>query len=141
MQILCWVDASRSIDTMFSLNRLASDALEVQELVRESPRRLSQLLRTLSDNRFRVHITGLEESRLIESLQKVANRISAGVITAALILGAALMMKVETSTRLFGYPAFALILFLVAFFMGTFLVLSSLVTDRRARPKEDRDPI
>ena len=131
----------RQVKGLFSLNRLASDALEVQELVRESPRRLSQLLRTLSDNRFRVHITGLEESRLIESLQKVANRISAGVITAALILGAALMMKVETSTRLFGYPAFALILFLVAFFMGTFLVLSSLVTDRRARPKEDRDPI
>ncbi len=129
------------VKQMFSLNRLGSDALEMQELVRESPRRLTQLLRTLSDNRLRVHITGLEEARLIESMQKIANRITAGVIAAALILGAAMMMRVETGTRLFGYPAFALVLFVAAFFMGTFLVASMWMTDRKARPKEDRDPL
>lgn len=126
---------------LISPNRIASDLLEVQELLRESPRRLSQLLRTLSDNRFRVHITGLEESRLIESMQKIANRIAAGVITAGLILGAALMMRVPTSAQIFGYPALALILFLGAFVLGTMLVASTLFSDRKARPKEERDPI
>jgi ubiquinone biosynthesis protein len=125
----------------FSPNRLASDALEMQELLRESPRRLSQLLRTLSDNRLRVHVTGLEEARLIESMQKIANRITGGVIAAALIMGAALMMRVDTDTRLFGYPALALILFLAAFLMGAFLLGSMWMTDRKARPSEDRDPI
>jgi len=125
----------------FAPNRLASDLLEVQELVRESPRRLSQLLRTLSDNRFRVHITGLEEARLIESMQKIANRITAGIITAGLILGAALIMRIPTSTRLFGYPALALVLFLIAFVLGVTLVASTLLSDRKARPKEERDPI
>ena len=48
-------------------------------------------------------MTGLEESRLIESMQKIANRISAGVITAAMILGATLMMRVPTATTIFGY--------------------------------------
>jgi len=129
------------IKQTFAPNRLASDLLEVQELVRESPRRLSQLLRTLSDNRFRVHITGLEESRLIESMQKIANRITAGIITAGLILGAAMMMRIPTSTHLFGYPALALILFLIAFVLGTTLVASTLFSDRKARPKEERDPI
>ncbi len=131
----------RQMKQMFSPNRLASDLLEIQELVRESPRRLSQLLRTLSDNRFRVHITGLEESRLIESMQKIANRISVGVITAGLIMGAALMMRIPTSTQLFGYPALALILFLVAFILGSTLVASSLVNDRKTKPREERDPI
>lgn len=131
----------RQMKQMFSPNRLASDLLEVQELLRESPRRLSQLLRTLSDNRFRVHITGLEESRLIESMQKIANRISVGVITAGLIMGAALMMRVPTSTHLFGYPALALVLFLVAFFLGSTLVASSLINDRKTKPREERDPI
>ena len=131
----------RQIKQTFAPTRLASDLLEVQELLRESPRRLSQLLRTLSDNRFRVHITGLEESRLIESMQKIANRITAGIITAGLILGAALMMRVPTNTHLFGYPALALILFLVAFLLGSTLVASMLLSDRKARPKEERDPI
>ena len=131
----------RQVKQMFSPNRLASDLLEVQELVRESPRRLSQLLRTLSDNRFRVHITGLEESRLIESMQKIANRISVGVITAGLIMGAALIMRIPTRVHLFGYPALALVLFLVAFVLGSTLVASSLFNDRKTAPKEERDPI
>ena len=49
-----------------------------------------------------VKVTGLEESRLMENLQKIANRISAGVISAALILASALMMRIETGARLFG---------------------------------------
>ena len=131
----------RQVREMFSPNRLASDMLEVQELLRESPRRLSQLLRTLSDNRLQVRITGLEEARLIESMQKIANRISVGVITAGLILGAALMMRVPAHFLLFGYPALALILFLTAFALGASLVVSSLLNDRRTKPKEERDPI
>ena len=131
----------RQMKQMFSPNRLASDLLEVQELLRESPRRLSQLLRTLSDNRFRVHITGLEESRLIESMQKIANRISVGIITSGLILGAAMLMRIPSSKHIFGYPALALILFLVAFFLGSTLVASSLFNDRKTGPKEERDPI
>ncbi len=126
---------------MFSSNRLASDVLEIQELLRESPRRLSQLLRTLSDNRLRVHITGLEEARLIESMQKIANRIATGVITAGLIMGAALMMRIPSSMNLFGYPALALVLFLAAFILGGFLVVTSILSDRKAKPKEERDPI
>lgn len=123
------------------LRRLAVDALDVQELLRESPQRLSTFLRTLADNRFRVHVAGLEESRLIESIQKIANRITAGVIAAAMIVGAALMMRVDTAHRLFGYPAFALLMFLLAAGLGGALVLSSLMGDRRAGPRVEKDPL
>jgi ubiquinone biosynthesis protein len=36
---------------------------------------------------------------------KIANRITSGVILAALIVGATLMMGIQTSWTLFGYPA------------------------------------
>ena len=132
---------SRQMRQMFSANRIASDMLEMQELLRESPRRITQLLRTLADNRFRVHVSGLEESRLIESMQKIANRISAGVITAGLILGAAMIMRIPSTRHILGYPALALVLFVAAFVLGAALVASSLMNDRRAKPREDRDPI
>ncbi|HEV2607081.1 MAG TPA: hypothetical protein VGT79_03770 [Xanthomonadaceae bacterium] len=51
------------------------------------------------------------------------------------------MMRIPTSTRLFGYPALALVLFLIAFVLGVALVPSTLLSDRKARPKEERDPI
>ncbi len=137
MEALLRARTAASLD----LGRLATDALELQELVREAPPRLSVLLRTLADNRFRVHVAGLEESRLIESIQKVANRVTAGVIAAAMIVGAALIMDVRGGPELFGYPALALVMFLVAAVLGGALVLSSLLGDRKAPPAEHKDPV
>ncbi|MFY2763477.1 ABC1 kinase family protein [Arenimonas sp. MALMAid1274] len=123
------------------IGRLATDALEMQELVREAPQRLAVLLRTLADNRFRVNIAGLEESRLIESMQKIANRITVGVIAAAMIVGAALIMDIPTRHQLLGYPALALVMFLVAAGLGAALVVSSLLGDRRSKPRAEKDPL
>ncbi|MGH8028448.1 MAG: ABC1 kinase family protein [Arenimonas sp.] len=125
----------------FSPNRLFSDMLELQELVREAPRRMSVLLRTLSDNRFRVQISGLEEARVIESMQKIANRITTGLVTAALIVGGALIMDIDSRARLFGYPLLAIVMFLLGAGLGIAIVVSSLLSDRRARPTADKDPL
>jgi hypothetical protein len=114
--------------------------MELQALVREAPRKVSDLLGLLADNRMQVRITGLEESHLLENLQKIANRISAGIITAALIVGAAMLMRVESSVRLFGYPAIALVLFLFAAALGVGIVLSAIISDRKAKPREERGP-
>ncbi len=80
----------------FSLANLASELIEVQTLLREGPRKVADILSLLADNRIQVRLTGLEESFVVESLQKVANRITAGLITAALIVASAMMMRVET---------------------------------------------
>ena len=114
--------------------------MELQALMREAPRKVTDLLSLLAENRMQVRVTGLEESRLVENLQKIANRISAGVITAALILASALLMRVDTGARLFGYPALAMVLFLVAFALGLGIVISALLRDRKAKPHEDRGP-
>ena len=113
----------------------------MQELVREAPQRLAVLLRTLADNRFRVNIAGLEESRLIESMQKIANRITVGVIAAAMIIGAALIMDIPTRHQLLGYPALALVMFLIAAGLGGALILSTLLGDRRTKPRAEKDPL
>lgn len=132
---------SRRIKDAISPTRMAAELIEVQDLLRESPRRLSQFLRTLSDNRLRVHVAGLEESRLIETMQKIANRIAAGVITAALIIGAAMMMRIESRLQVFGYPVVALVLFLGAAALGACLVFSMLFGDRKSVIREERDPL
>lgn len=121
-----------------SAANLASEAMELQQLLREGPRKMTDILGLLAENRLQMKVTGLEESRLMENLQKIANRVSAGIITAALILAAALMMKVETGLHLFGYPAIALLLMLIGVVLGLSIIASALMFDRRARAREER---
>jgi ubiquinone biosynthesis protein len=124
----------------FSPSRLAGDLMDVQALLHDAPRKLGDVLSLLAENRMQVKLTGLEESRLMENLQKIANRISTGVISAALILASALMMRIETGPRLFGYPAVALVLFLLATALGLALVFSAMASDRKAKPREEHGP-
>ena len=123
-----------------SPSNIASELIEVQALVREAPRKVSDLLSLLAENRMQVRVDGLADSPLMESLQKIANRISAGLVTAALIVASAMMMRVDTQHHLFGYPLIAMLLFLVAAGLGFAIVLSALLRDRKARPREERGP-
>lgn len=124
----------------FSPTSMASEMIDLQNLLRDSPRRLSDLLSLLADNRLQVRLTGLENSQLMENLQKIANRVSAGIITASLILASALMMRVDTGPRLLGYPAIALVLFLTGAGLGIAMVVEVLRRDRKAKPQEERGP-
>lgn len=123
-----------------SPSNLATELIEVQGLLRDAPRKVSDVLSLLAENRMQVRMTGLEESRLMENLQKIANRVSAALITAALIVASAMMMQVETDTRLFGYPAIALVLFVIGAALGISIVASALFGDHKARPREERGP-
>ncbi len=121
-----------------SAANLASEAMELQHLVREGPRRMSEILSLAAENRLQMRVTGLEESHLMESLQKIANRVAAGIVTAALIMASAQMMRIETGLKLWGYPAIAMVLFLLGVVLGLGIVVSALLFDRRVRAREER---
>lgn len=121
-----------------SAANLASEAMELQHLVREGPRRISEILSLAAENRLQMRVTGLEESHLMESLQKIANRVAAGIVTAALIMASAQMMRIDTGLKLWGYPAIAMVLFLLGVVLGLGIVVSALLFDRRVRAREER---
>lgn len=120
------------LHTMSPAN-LASEMLDVQELARHTPQHVAAILRTLAENRMRVRIDGLEESRMMENLQKIANRIAVGVVIAALVIGAALMGNHVKGPTLFGYPALAVVFLVVATLLGLALIVQSLLRDRDLR--------
>jgi len=125
----------------FSPANLAGEAIELQSLLQEAPRKVSALLSLLAENKLQMRITGLQESRLTENLQKIANRVAAGVVAAALIVASAMLMRGDTAgPRLLGYPALALILFVIASALGLALIVSALLTDHRPKPHEERGP-
>lgn len=113
----------------FSPASMLSSTLDLYDLMQQMPGRLNMVLDSLANNKLQVKVHAFDESRLMSNLQKIANRIAAGIVLAALIVGAALLMQVRTEFTLFGYPGLAMLLFLLAAFCGFALVLSILVND------------
>jgi ubiquinone biosynthesis protein len=73
---------------------------------------------------------------LVEGFQKVANRITAGVILASLILGAALLMRIQTSFTIFGYPGLAILCFLGAAGGGMWLLFTIFFQDEKIKKRK-----
>ena len=97
-----------------------SSLLEMQDLLQQLPGRINRLFELAVKGKLSVRVDMMDEHLLMNNLQKIANRIALGVILASLIIGAALMMRVETSFRLLGYPGIAMLLFVAAAAMGFF---------------------
>jgi ubiquinone biosynthesis protein len=55
-----------------------------------------------------------------------------GLILASLIVGAALLMRVETTFRILGYPGLAIVCFLAAAGGGVWLVMQIVMADRKS---------
>jgi ubiquinone biosynthesis protein len=114
-----------------SPGNLAATLLEAKEFVQKLPARVNRVLDLLAENDLRLQVDAIDEERLIEGLHKIANRIALGLVLAALIVGAALLMQVPTTFRILGYPGLAMIFFLAAAAGGFALVVGILVNDRK----------
>jgi predicted unusual protein kinase regulating ubiquinone biosynthesis (AarF/ABC1/UbiB family) len=110
---------------------LLSAALEAKEFAQELPRRVNTILDRAANNQLTFHVDAIEEQTLIDGFQKIANRIATGLILAALIVGAAMLMRVETAFRILGYPGLAMLCFIGAAFGGLWLIIEIALHDRR----------
>jgi predicted unusual protein kinase regulating ubiquinone biosynthesis (AarF/ABC1/UbiB family) len=116
---------------------LIGGVVELKEFVEKLPGRVNKILDTIGNNQFKIDVDAIDEKIVLEGLQKVANRISLGLVLAALIVGAAMLMRIETSFKILGYPGFAMIFFLLAAIAGISLVITIVSTDVKARKKSD----
>jgi ubiquinone biosynthesis protein len=126
------VVVAKRVQQQTSWYALNVELADIAGLARDFPRQARAFLETLGNNRLQMRITGLEESRLLENLRKIANRISISLVAAALVIGAALALRVDAGPRLLGYPGLALVMFVLAFVLCIGLILNMLVSDRRS---------
>jgi ubiquinone biosynthesis protein len=117
---------------------LVASALDAKEFTSQLPRRANQIVEALADGQFQLRVDALDEERLHVVLQRVANRLTLGLVIAATIIGAAMLMQVHTDRRIGGYPAIAMVLFVVAVLGAVALAGWILVTDRKVARTELR---
>ncbi|MGE5804285.1 MAG: ABC1 kinase family protein [Ignavibacteria bacterium] len=113
----------------FRPGNIFSSLLDVNEFIQKLPARLNAFFDMLSKNKFELKIDALDDNELMNNLQKIANRITIGLILASLIIGAALMMQVRTEFMILGYPGLAIIFFVMAA-IGGFALVFNILKDR-----------
>ena len=114
-----------------SAGGIMAAAIEAKEFTSMLPKRGNRILDSLAEGEFTMRVRAIDEERLHTVLQRVANRVTLGIVIAATVLGAAMMMRVPTEHRILGYPALAMVLFSFAVLAGVALAVWIVLTDRK----------
>jgi ubiquinone biosynthesis protein len=98
--------------------------VELVTLAGRMPDDLRQLLREVRRGRMKIELDLKRLDHFGHQLDRSANRLTIGIVTAALIVGSSIVMTVQGGPTLFGLPLFGLVGFLLAFVTGAWLVVS-----------------
>jgi ubiquinone biosynthesis protein len=109
--------------------------LEMKDFVGGLPERVNKILDVVGNSELEVNVKTPDARYLLNGFEKIANRVTTGIILAALIVGAALMMRIDSSFQIFGYPGIAMICFLTAIGGSAWLVLGILWKDYQDKRK------
>ncbi len=123
---------SKRLSKDTSKGSIYTTLLEMKEFASGLPVRLNRIMDAVANKDLEMKVRAVDAPVIMEGLQKIANRITTGVILAALIVGASLLMRVETPWTLFGYPGLAMLCFLGAAAGAVYLLFSIFIQDKRS---------
>ncbi len=103
-------------------------ALDVKNFVWRTPRRLDDFMAQLNSGQVRIETDFRNLHRLERTLTVAGNKIAFSLLTGALMLAGALMMRVDHGPYLWGFPALSFVAFAVAGILGVWLLISILLT-------------
>ena len=87
-----------------SLGTTFIESLEGKEFIERLPRRANRILESLSQGELEVRIKAFDEARVLSVMGQAANRLTAGLVLAAMIVASALLMFVNAGPTVGGYP-------------------------------------
>lgn len=129
---------SRQMRQQMTQGGLFSSILEMKQFVGGLPSRLNHIMDALTNNELEIKLKSVDATIIVDGIQKVANRITAGILLAALIMGASNLMDIPTNMHLFGYPTLAILFFLTAAVGSIWLLVNIFIQDHNTRKKPPR---
>ena len=118
-----------------SLSGVLNAAMEARDFAEQLPGRVNRAMDALASGRFELRVDAFDEPSFLQGLHRMANRVAIGLVLAALIVGAALLSRVQTDVTIAGYPAVAFVFFVLAALGGAWLVITIAISDRRIRKR------
>lgn len=97
---------------------------DVFSLLSGLPRDAARLLKEARRGRLKIDLDIKRLDHFGHQIDHSTNRLTIGILTAALIIGSSIVMTVQGGPSLFGLPLFGLLGFMIAFFNSIWIVLS-----------------
>ncbi|MDD2721545.1 MAG: AarF/UbiB family protein [Gallionella sp.] len=115
------------------LKRGSRSITEALTLIAGLPHDFSSLLRAARRGRLEIHIDVTHLKHVGNQLDGAANRLTIGLVVAALIIGSSIVMTVKGGPTLLGLPVFGLLGYLGTGIVGLWLLLSIWKSNRNDR--------
>lgn len=123
--------ARRMITRLHNPVAIANRGLtEVKRVLLGLPRDVRSLMTRARRGGVRVELDLKRLDEFGHQLDRSANRLTGGIVTASLIVGSAIAMTVDQGPKLLGFPLFALLGFVSSFGLGLVLLLSVIRSGR-----------
>jgi ubiquinone biosynthesis protein len=103
---------------------------EVADFAVLFPKQLRQIIRKVLRDDIHMKLTHIGLDRLIRDMDRSSNRIAFSMVISAIILSSAIMHATGVGPKIFGMSVLANISFLVAFFLGIWLLISIIRSGR-----------
>lgn len=97
---------------------------DVLTLLSGLPRDAARLLKDARRGRLRIDLDVKRLDHFGHQIDHSTNRLTIGILTAALIIGSSIVMTVQGGPTLFGLPLFGLLGYIIAFFNSVWIILS-----------------
>jgi predicted unusual protein kinase regulating ubiquinone biosynthesis (AarF/ABC1/UbiB family) len=101
--------------------------LDLNQLILDLPHRSREILDLTAGGKLTFGIKLTQAEEFLAGIHKIANRITVGLVIAALLVASSLMMR--------GYPFVAVTGYLMAAVAGMYLIVSTFVGDRKDQEK------
>lgn len=112
--------------------------LDLNQLALDLPRRAREITDLTAAGKLTFGIKLAQADEFLAGIHKVANRITVGVVIAALLIASSLMMRVPAHFQIFGYPGIAMLGWMIAAIAGVYLIVSTFMHDREDRERAKR---
>jgi predicted unusual protein kinase regulating ubiquinone biosynthesis (AarF/ABC1/UbiB family) len=114
---------AQKLEQKFNPRNFYPALIDLNQLVLDLPHRIREILDETAAGRLTFGIKLTQAEEFLAGIHKIANRITVGVVIAALLIASSLMMRVHASIAMIGY--------VIAAVAAVYLIASTLVRDRK----------
>ncbi|MBI1912053.1 MAG: ubiquinone biosynthesis protein UbiB [Deltaproteobacteria bacterium] len=108
------------------LKDTAKTLSEYKELAEEFPSQAGRIMRKIIEDKVTINFAHKNLEDFMGEIDRSSNRLTFGIIVAALIVGSSMVIAAETSPKVLGLPALGIVGFIIASFLGLWLAFQIL---------------
>ncbi len=98
---------------------------------RQLPRQIAQVINKLEHGKLGFSFRLEKLTQLVDTLENASNRLTAGIITGAIIIGSSMIITTGVGPFIFGFPALGVIGYPLSVVLGLWLVFTTLRSKKK----------